>query len=93
MDSFNREQFQDSNASDIVSGVMSGADATNVRKVQSSDSAAAISCGNVTSSGVGFYMCVWADKGTFGITYFYNGPDPTTAGLQTDALRNGADGA
>ncbi|HEV2635323.1 MAG TPA: hypothetical protein VGX23_09275 [Actinocrinis sp.] len=85
-------QFEDSDPSDLVGGIMSGADATNVKTVDSSDSDAALSCGNVSSGGTKFYMCSWVDEDTFGVTYFYDNPDPTTAGQQTDALRNGADG-
>ena len=92
LDSTDQSEFEDSSAATIVSGIMTGADATNVKTVQSSDANAAISCGNVTSSGVSFYMCSWVDEDTFGVTYFYNKPDPATAGQQTDELRNGADG-
>jgi hypothetical protein len=92
LSSTDQEEFQDSSPSDIVSGIMSGATATNVQTVDSSDPDAAISCGNVTSSGVSFYMCSWVDEDTFGVTYFYNNPSPTTAGDQTDQLRFGADG-
>lgn len=92
LSSDDQEEFADSSPSDIVSGIMTGATATNVQTVDSSDPDAALSCGNVTSSGTSFYMCSWVDADTFGVTYFYNNPSPSTAGDQTDQLRFGADG-
>ena len=84
--------FQESSPSAVVAEIMTEAGATGVQPVQSTDSSAAISCGNIASSGSNVYTCSWVDEDTFGIAYFPAKIDPATAGQDTDALRNGADG-
>lgn len=90
-----QSQFESYAPSDLVQTLTSGLKLSDIQVDTSTDSAAAISCGVFTSSGLKFPACVWVDSNTFGFAYFYTNYFTTglpAAAKYTDALRAAAEG-
>lgn len=91
LDASDQSDFESASPSDLVSQIMSGAQATDVQTETSSDPNAALSCGNLNADDQNVLTCVWDDSIGFGFGYFFNTTDATTAAQQTDALRAAAE--
>ena len=91
LDASDQSDFESASPSDLVSQIMSGAQATDVQTETSSDPNAALSCGTLNADDQNVLTCVWDDSIGFGFGYFFNTSDAATAAQQTDALRAAAE--
>lgn len=95
MSAADQSAFESYAPSELVQTLVGAVKLTDAQVETSTDSGAALSCGNLSANGVTLPVCVWDDSEGFGFTYFYATyftTDIPAAARYTDALRAAAEG-